>query len=195
MRCYKSNKSRSRAAFRLLLLLVISANSDIAAASQGFVIEDASTSLREGVYYIDAEVDLNFSEESRRALKNGVALTVRYDMEVRRVRAWLWDAGVARLESRYQLALHALSEQYVVRNINLGTTQSFSSLGAAKNALGRVERFPLVDANLLDEGGSYHWRMRARLDIDALPAPLRPLAYLSRLWRHDSQWYEWPLSR
>ena len=33
------------------------------------------------------------------------------------------------------------------------------------------------------------------VDIEALPAPLRPVAYLSSPWRLTSEWYEWPLER
>ena len=193
--CENAKSSIPAAAAALLAMIALAFGAGVAATSQGFLIQDASASLREGVYYVDADVDLNFSQESTEALENGVALTVQYEMEVRRVRPWLWNPGVARLEARYQLALHALSEQYVVRNLNLGTTQSFPTLAAARGALGQVQHFPLVDANLLDRGTSYRWRMRARLDIAALPAPLRPFAYLSQLWQHDSHWYEWPLSR
>ena len=151
--------------------------------------------LRDGVYYVDADVDLNFSEKSREALDNGVSLTIRIDLEVLRRRPWLWDSKVSIVRANYELELHALSQQYVVRNLNLGTTHSYASLDLAASALGRVSDFPLVDAHLLDDPKNYRWRIRARLDIEALPAPLRPLAYLSALWRHDSDWYEWPLSK
>lgn len=177
------------------LLLMLAWGTASALSAQGFEVTDAATSLNNGVYYVDAEVEINFSEESTQALQSGVALTVRYEMEVRRIRRWLWDPPVARLASRYQLARHALSKQYVVRNLNLGTTQSFPTMQAAKIGLGRISRFPLVDRTLLDGQFDYRWRMRARLDIGALPAPLRPLAYLSNLWHHDSEWHEWPLTR
>jgi len=177
------------------LLMWLAASGSVANPPAGFVIDDASALLRNGVYYVDADVDLNFSEKSREALENGVSLTIRIDMEVLRRRPWVWDSKVAILQASYELALHALSQQYVVRNLNLGTTQSYASLELATTALGKVSDFPLVDAHLLDDPKNYQWRIRARLDIEALPAPLRPLAYLSSLWRHDSDWYEWPLSR
>jgi hypothetical protein len=40
---------------------------------------------------------------------------------------------------------------------------------------------------------TYHLRMRADLDIESLPLPLQPLAYLGRGWKLTSGWSQWPL--
>ena len=40
----------------------------------------------------------------------------------------------------------------------------------------------------------YTLAIRAKLDIEALPAPLRPVAYVSPSWRMSSGWYEWNLA-
>ena len=151
--------------------------------------------LFRSVYLVDADIALEFSAESLEALANGVSLTILIEMQVVRSRPWVWDEEVAEIRADYQLQYHALSDQYVVRNLNLGTSQSFATLGSAREALGTVSGFPLVDAHLLSDAGEYLLRIRARLNIEALPAPLRPLAYLSSLWRLDSEWYEWPMKR
>ena len=41
------------------------------------------------------------------------------------------DASVAALEQRYELSYHALSQRYLVRNLNTGEQQDFGSLQAA----------------------------------------------------------------
>ena len=61
----------------------------------------------------------------------------------------------------------------------------------AVEALGTIADFPLLDAYLLEGEKHYMLYVRARLDIEALPSPLRPLAYLSSLWRLESEWYRW----
>jgi hypothetical protein len=164
------------------------------AHAAGFVVDRANTVLRDDVFYIDANINFQFSEKSLEALDNGVPLTIQIDFEVRRT-LWKWSTTVVSVSARYELAVHAFSRHYVVRNLNLGTAQSFASLDGARLALGQVRDFPLVDNPLLAPDVDYTWRVRASLDIEALPAPLRPLAYLSSLWRHDSIWYEWPLHR
>jgi hypothetical protein len=181
-------------ATRLSLLLSFAIGVALA-ATPGFVVRSAAVSLDESVYHVDADIALEFSDESKEALANGVPLTILIEMQVVRSRAWMWDETVADLRADYELEYHALSSQYVVRNLNLGTSQSFATLQSARAALGTVSGFPLVDAHLLSQEGSYVLRIRARLNIEALPAPLRPLAYLSSLWRLDSEWYEWPMQR
>jgi hypothetical protein len=37
--------------------------------------------------------------------------------------------------------------------------------------------------------------LRARLDIEALPMLMRPLAYTLPSWRLSTGWTEWPIQR
>ena len=41
----------------------------------------------------------------------------------------------------------------------------------------------------------YQVKMRTFLDIESLPAPMRPLAYISSDWQLDSDWVSWPLTQ
>ena len=50
-----------------------------------------------------------------------------------------------------------------------------------------------LDKGLLATSERYEGALRAWLDIEALPAPLRLLAYLSDDWPLTSEWYTWPL--
>ena len=59
--------------------------------------------------------------------------------------------------------------------------------------LGKIRNFPLLDEHLIGDKGHRYVRLRALLDIESLPSPMRPLAYLSSLWRLKSDWYEWPI--
>jgi hypothetical protein len=54
---------------------------------------------------------------------------------------------------------------------------------------------PLVGTTAIEPEKKYVVRVRARLDVEALPSPLRPLAYLTAPWQLDSDWYQWPLRR
>ena len=53
------------------------------------------------------------------------------------------DAGVAALEQRYELSYHALSQRYLVRNLNTGEQQDFGTLQAALDRLGEVRGLPV----------------------------------------------------
>ena len=163
------------------------------ALAADFRVVDAGTHLEKGVYLLSARLKLHFPDGPLEALQNGVSLTVDLDIQVFRQREWLWDEIAAQLQQRFRLEYHALSRQYVISNLNSGEIKSFSELKLAIDFLSRIERFPLLDASLLPPGGSYLVRLRATLDIEALPVPLQLVAYLSPEWRISSEWYTWPL--
>ena len=52
---------------------------------------------------------------------------------------------------------------------------------------------PIPDA--LAAQGEYLVRMRAHLDIETLPAPLRPVAYTSPSWHLNSGWTTWTITQ
>jgi hypothetical protein len=159
-----------------------------------FSVRNADTNLVEGVYLLDAHVDYSFSAEALKALDNGIPLTIRLDIEVQRKRSWWFDADVASLEQRYQLRYHAFSEQYLVRNLNSGALYTYPTLASAVEALGDIRDFPLLDEKLIKPHAKYEVELRAYLDIEALPSPLRPLAYITPAWHLGSEWYKWSLT-
>lgn len=161
-------------------------------AVAGFRVREATTRVVDGVYLLDATIDYGFSRESLEAIENGVPVTVVVEVEVMRERK-LFDKRVASLKARYRLERHVLTDLYVVRNLNSGETRTYRDFDDMTRGLGAIRGFPMIDRHLLLPGHRYLLRMRARLDIEALPSPLRPLAYLNSLWRLESDWYEWPI--
>lgn len=174
----------------LLLLGLLATMSAVAA---NFRVVYAGTHLEKGIYYLDATIRYRFRDEPLQALQSGVPLIFGLDIQVYRQREWLWDEIVANLRQRYRLEYHALSQQYLVTNLNTGEVKSYPSLEAVTDTLGRVERLPLLDASQLRPGNTYFVRLRADIDIDALPGPLQLIAYLAPAWRLTSEWHTWPL--
>ncbi|MDH3948625.1 MAG: DUF4390 domain-containing protein [Gammaproteobacteria bacterium] len=163
-------------------------------AERAFIIKSLETKLEQGVYQLDCRIEYRLSEEALTALKNGVPFLILMNIEVEQVR-WYWNKNLAELEQGYLLLYHALSEKFIVHNLNSGVQDHYSSLDAALNALGRINNLPLIDAKLLDSELRYQVKMRAHLDIESLPAPMRPLAYISSDWQLDSDWVSWPLTQ
>ena len=158
-----------------------------------FEVRAANVELDGGVYYLNAWIEYRLSSEARDALQSGVPLRLRLDVQLITNRRFWFDAEDAELRQLYELEYHALSERYIVENLNSGDQASFGSLFAALDFLGRVEHLPVIDAALLDHGREYDIRLRAALDVEKLPGPLRLLAF----WRHDyslaSDWFKWRL--
>jgi hypothetical protein len=158
-----------------------------------FEINRASLELRDGVYYLDAQAALRLPAEGREALGSGLPLGISYELEfLNRLRLW-WDTEAATLRQRYQIEYHALTERYLVTNLNTGDQMMFSNLDSALDLVGRIEDLPAIDAGLLDADRRYDVRLRVVLDTERLPGPLRLLAFWRRDWSIGSDWETWRL--
>ncbi len=177
------------------LVLVPGAAADAQEDPGRFEVRSASAGLESGtdVYFLDARLELRLSTEARQALESGVPLSIRVEVEIIHVRRFLLDRESAELTQLYELQYHPLLERYTVRNVNSGTLDTFSSLFAALNSLGRIDRLPLIDQALLDPERIYDVRLRVLLDTEQLPGPLRLLAFWRRDWSLGSEWYRWSL--
>ena len=159
-----------------------------------FEVRSASAELVDGVYYLNARVEYRLSSAAREALSSGLPLTIEIQIELLRQRRLLPDGDVAQLSQIYELSYHALSDRYVVVNINSGEQTTFATLFSALNFLGRITELPIIDAALLEEGKRYAVRIRAALNTIELPGPLRLLTFWRSDWALTSEWYRWPLA-
>ena len=192
MHSYKSNKS-NRILLATLLCLLMSVFFSTQSHAEGFKILSATSSLNKNVIQLEANIELKFSDDALEALRSGVPLIILLNMEVLKDRNWWWDKTIAELKQGYLLLYHALSEKYIIHNLNSGAQTNFISLNAALHSLSNIREFPLIDKNLLEEGDDYYARIRTYLDIESLPAPMRPIAYISSQWQLESDWFSWPL--
>ena len=158
-----------------------------------FEVRSAMAELRDGVYYLNAIIGYRLSTEAVDALHSGVPLGIRLDIEIIHPRRWWFDDDSVALRQSYQLDYHAISERYIVLNVNSGDQASFASLLSALEYIGRIERLPLIDTAVLDDDRGYYVRLRASLDQEQFPGPLRLLAFWRRDWSIASEWYRWPL--
>lgn len=178
-----------------VLLLVLSLFLPGLSQAKGFTIRSVETRLQNSVYQLNTRIEFAFSEEAQKALQSGIPIIILLDIELEEERSWWWNKTVASLQQGYLLLYHALTEKYIVNNLNSGAQHDYTSLGATLSALGRINGLPLIDSALLDKSESYRIKIRVQLDIESLPAPMRPLAYISSDWQLASDWYTWPLQQ
>ncbi|EGV18381.1 DUF4390 domain-containing protein [Thiocapsa marina] len=165
-----------------------------AAAKDGLRVEQVETRLVDDTFFMDALLDYRFSSEALDALENGVPLTILVQIQVRRVGAWLWEDSRVDLQLRYAIRYKPLSERYEVYRLPGDEGRSFVSRDAAMRALGEIADLALIGASSLDADTDYEIHIRASLDIEELPLPLRPMAYLKPSWKLSSGWSKWPLT-
>ncbi len=160
-----------------------------------FEVRSAETELRNGVHMLDARLQLVLSSEALDALTSGIPLTIELQMQVIRVRRFYMDALDAELVVRFELEFRPLNQRYVVRNLNSGEQNTFATLYSALNSLGRITDLPVIDDALLAPEKPYRVRVRAMLQTQQYPAPLRLLFFWRSQWQLQSEWYEWTLER
>ncbi|QBQ53678.1 DUF4390 domain-containing protein [Nitrosococcus wardiae] len=177
--------------FGLLLLGLLISRSGI--ASETFNVRMASTQLVDGIYRLHAQIDYPLHEEVRKAVKSGIPLIVNQEIEIRRLRRWLWPKTIKKITLRYQLRYHALSEQFVLIYLSQGRQRAYPNLTAAIKRLSTIKDYPLITQEELEPHQRYRVRLRTRLSIEDLPVPMRPIAYLSPQWHLDSPWFSWLL--
>jgi len=160
-----------------------------------FEVRSAATRLVGGVHTLDARLQLVLSSEALNALSSGVPLTIELQLELIRVRRFVWDDAAAELAISHELEYRPLSQRYIVRNLNSGDQDSFATLYSALNNLGRVQGLPVIDDALLEADQSYRIRLRVLLSTQQYPAPLRLLFFWRDQWQLQSEWFQWLLER
>jgi len=174
----------------LLLLLALFGG---AAGAAGIDVTDLSVTLDEGEYLVDATIDYRFPEEAKEALENGVPLVVEVHVELRREGAWFWEEDTVEIRLRNEIRYLALAALYQVTDLQSNARQSFVTPQSAMSALGSVENLPLVRRASLRAGERYVLSVESFLDIESLPLPMRPTAYLTPAWHLSSQRRIWRL--
>jgi hypothetical protein len=177
----------------LALILLLALGAAGAFARSEFEISGVRTELAGGEYLLDADIDYVLSDDAREALNNGVPITFQVDVVVVEQRPWLWDRNLRTVSLRFALQHHALAQVYQVIDLTAGKLKNYPALSAALEALGKIRRLPIVSREKMGDGGEALVRIKAWLDIDSLPLPLRLLAYMSAGWRLESNWYTWLL--
>lgn len=153
----------------------------------------ALTLSEDGRILLDADISFDLNATVSEALENGVPLTFETHVQMRRADAWIWEPDVVEHRLRTVLHYRPLSGLYELRNLQGDERLSFATRNAALRALGRIVAMPVVERASLDLEEDYLVRINVSLDLESLPLPMRPMAYLTRDWWLDSEPWEWRL--
>jgi hypothetical protein len=158
-----------------------------------FEVRSADLDLKDGVYHLNARIELPVSDAVRRGLAEGVPLTVELHLDIERVRQLLPNSRVAELTQRYHLQYNAVSARYILRNDNSGQQESLGTIDAAIEQLSEVHGLPVLDKALITPDRRYEANVRAKIDYGTVPFSLRVLMFWVSDWHRESDWYTWTL--
>src|ERR1700680_4057113 len=179
----KQAESRHAGAVRrgAALLIAVAVLADIPCAmparAEGlegrFEVRSADLELKDGVYHLNARIDLPAGDAVRRGLAEGVPLGVELDIDIERVRQLLPNSRVAKLTQRYHLQYNAVSARYILRNDNSGQQESLGTIDAAMEHLSEVHSLPALDKALIARDRRYEANVRAKIDFGSVPFTMR----------------------
>ena len=152
---------------------------------------------------LGGRLELDLTPNVEEALAKGIPLEVIFTVRLYRERKLLWDRRIAEWTFKRELRYHALSGQYLIGSglphpgdaPEETVTESFNSLPEALRQMGALDELKLPLPGTAAPAGVHTVEIRAYLDIEALPAPLRPVAYTSLAWRLNSGWSTWKVQR
>jgi hypothetical protein len=189
--------ARAVCTVRLLLLAILLAQpvsaADVLLVDDGapFDVRSAFIEPREHVYQLNATLDLSLSSSAVRALADGVPVTIELDLTIVRNRRYLTDVQIGSLVQRWQLRYDALSERYLVKNLNSSQQTSHATLQAAIAELSVIQSLPILDESLMQKGKQYEASLRVMTTVDGgLPTALKYVMFWID-WRRISDWYTW----
>lgn len=184
----------------LLFLLLTSL-----AANAAFSVRQMNVRLNKEVLEISGQLDLELSRKTEEALSKGIPLEVIIELQLNRERLLMWDEKLNSWLFKRKIVFHAMSNQYLISSNLPGSEtaqESYSSLQGALAAMGSLENVELKLGNsdrisrlIRSTNDPLQLEIRARLDIESLPSPLRPVAYTSRSWRLNSGWSSWSVKQ
>ena len=172
------------------LCLLVMATASYASEPVDIAIKTANLSQHQDSYFLNGRIHYSLSEEAIDALHHGVTLNFNVEVSIIEPRRWLWSKHHHNIQLSYQIKYHTLAEIYQVSRPQDIGQHNFASLDAALHAMGSLNEIPIhaMSGNQLTE---YYLALDAYLNIEALPLPMRPLAYLSPGWHLQSNHYLW----
>lgn len=161
-----------------------------------FKVEDVQPKFADQSLVLSGNLDLGLSPKVEEALAKGIPLEVIIDVHLYRERRFLWDSKVADWALHRRIQFHALSGQYLVSTMGPEPEhgESLLTLQEALKQLGSLNDVTLNLEEPVKPEAAHTVEVRVSLDIEALPTPLRPVAYTSFTWHLNSGWSTWKVA-
>jgi len=182
-----------RTAALLLWLALVPAAVRAGALDGTLEVKSAYVSVDKGVFELHSRIQYPVNEHMRTALRDGVTLIFDLDVNVTRERHYWFDAEVANLQLRRELAYHTVSDRFVVRDARGGEQESFATLEGALEYLGSVDGWPILVTSQLNPRSDYRVGLRASVRRGRMPDTLRTIMFWTNDWHRSSEWYTWSL--
>ncbi len=176
-------------ALGIILLPLTLSNST--SSKTGITVKTAHTHQKDQAFFLTARINYQLTEDALSALKNGITLNFTANISVIEPRRWLPNKTLLTLPLTYQLKYHTLAKTYQLTDMRQ-QQHNFSRLEPALHALGTLKDISL-HAPSIQNKKHLQGQIKVSLNIEALPLPMRAMAYISPGWHLRSNTYLWPI--
>lgn len=173
----------------VILLCSLFFVSTASAEESRLLIKKAELVASENQYLLNADLDLDLSEEVEDAINSGVQLNFLLEFQLTKPQEYWFDDEIITVSRNITISYHALSRQYLINHNQ--HQQTFFSLSEAKAEFTQLRGWKMFDKSLLKKDETYLAALRIRLDHSKLPKPIQVDAIGSEQWNLVSQRYRW----
>ncbi|MFZ5563378.1 MAG: DUF4390 domain-containing protein [Thermodesulfobacteriota bacterium] len=152
-------------------------------------MSDTSVAADQDFLMLRTAVTGAFNEKMEAAIKGGVPVTFTFFARVSKTRRLWFDRDIAEHRVTHMIKYDNLKEEFTVRRSWEGEkTLVTKSLDQARQAMSRIEGFPLCRLNDLEKGTRYRIGVKAELDKMTLPLYLHYVLFFVSLWDVETDW-------
>lgn len=152
-------------------------------------IKAAELILRDEVWTLDAEMDIQLGHALEEALNKGITLTFLYEFQIVKPLKYWFDDEVMTERRQVTLNYHALTKQYI---LNYSQQQKvFDTLADARQELAVIRDWRLAPHAVLEKNQSYHAALKMHLDTSKLPKALQVDALGESDWELVTPTFSW----
>ncbi len=160
---------------------------------EGIKVVEVSSIEGEQIYYMDANIEINLPKYMVDAIYNGIPLPLLIQVEVKEEENWWFNRSLVTVEQRYVLHYYPLRDVFKLNNLSSDSSTTQRTLEMALKKIGTIRHFPILDKEDFKTDKSLYGFLHLKIDVDALPKPLRTTALLGGNWDIGSEWKEWRL--
>ncbi|HEY0907108.1 MAG TPA: DUF4390 domain-containing protein [Methylophilus sp.] len=159
------------------------------AASNHAHIRSAEMVLRDEMWTLDADLDVQLGSALEEALNKGVTLTFLFEFQITRPMKYWFDDEVLTKRRQTTLSYHALTRQYLLQIDQ--HQKALDTLSDVKHELGQVRDWRMGPHALLEKNQSYRAALKMHLDRSKLPKALQVDAIGEDSWELVTPTFSW----
>lgn len=143
------------------------------------------------MWVLNADIEYLFNHKIMEALIHGIPLTIAVTFHMEKKRSYWLDSTVSDLSKRFFIRYHPLTGFFQLSSEEEHVPHQFAGLSALLDTLGEIRGWKVFSIEQMRKRARYTAELSTSLEIEALPLPLRVLAYTSMEWRLCSSPFTW----